>query len=129
MTAEEPGLPTRSDQNPTLKNYTAGGTALQTGMPVFRSAPPAKMVVATGQRGCRSTAGLKMAVQALGGRYAEIRAGRPTGLNPLATESGERGEAWLLDWLVALLESRSGPMAPLQSEALKSAIAQNDTIA
>jgi type IV secretion system protein VirB4 len=70
-------------------------------------------------------AGLKMAVHALGGRYAEIRAGRPTGLNPLATESGERGEAWLLDWLVALLESRSGPMSPLQSEALKSAIAQN----
>ena len=70
-------------------------------------------------------AGLKMAVQALGGRYAEIRAGRPTGLNPLATESGERGEAWLLDWLVALLESRSGPMSPLQSEALKSAIVQN----
>ena len=70
-------------------------------------------------------AGLKMAVRALGGRYAEIRAGRPTGLNPLATEAGERGEAWLLDWLVALLESRSGPMSPLQSEALKSAIAQN----
>ncbi|WP_197087324.1 VirB4 family type IV secretion/conjugal transfer ATPase [Pseudorhodobacter wandonensis] len=39
-------------------------------------------------------AGLKMAVAALGGHYAEIRAGRPTGLNPLATESGERGEAW-----------------------------------
>ena len=70
-------------------------------------------------------AGLKITVQALGGRYAEVRAGRPTGLNPLATEAGERGEAWLLDWLVALLESRSGPMTPLQSEALKSAIAQN----
>ncbi|HAY05677.1 MAG TPA: type IV secretion system protein B4 [Hyphomonas sp.] len=70
-------------------------------------------------------AGLKMAVHALGGRYAEVRAGRQTGLNPLATEAGERGEAWLLDWLVALLESRSGPMTPLQSEALKSAIAQN----
>ena len=70
-------------------------------------------------------AGLKMAVHALGGRYAEVRAGRPTGLNPLATEAGERGEAWLLDWLVALLESRSGPLTPLQSEALKSAIAQN----
>jgi type IV secretion system protein VirB4 len=70
-------------------------------------------------------AGLKMAVRALGGRYAEVRAGRPTGLNPLATEAGERGEAWFLDWLVALLESRSGPMTPLQSEALKSAISQN----
>ena len=70
-------------------------------------------------------AGLKMAVQALGGRYAEVRAGRATGLNPLATEVGERGEAWLLDWLVTLLESRSGPMIPMQTEALKSAIAQN----
>lgn len=70
-------------------------------------------------------AGLKMAVQALGGRYAELRAGRPTGLNPLATEAGERGEAWLLDWLVTLLEARSGPMTPLQTEAIKSAIAQN----
>jgi type IV secretion system protein VirB4 len=69
--------------------------------------------------------GLKMAVHALGGRYAEVRAGWPTGLNPLATEAGERGEAWLLDWLVALLESRSGPMTPLQSEAIKSAITQN----
>lgn len=66
-----------------------------------------------------------MAVQALGGRYAELRAGRPTGLNPLATEAGERGEAWLLDWLVTLLEARSGPMTPLQTEAIKSAIAQN----
>jgi len=70
-------------------------------------------------------AGLKMAVQALGGRYAELCAGRPTGLNPLATETGERGAAWLLDWLVALLEGRSGPMTPLQTEAIKSAIAQN----
>jgi hypothetical protein len=33
----------------------AGGTDLQTGMPVFRSAPPAKVVVATGHDGCRST--------------------------------------------------------------------------
>ncbi|NBZ89210.1 VirB4 family type IV secretion system protein [Stagnihabitans tardus] len=70
-------------------------------------------------------AGLKMAVQALGGRYAELRAGRPTGLNPLATETGERGEAWTLDWLVALLEQKAAPLTPLQSEALKSAIAQN----
>ena len=42
-------------------------------------------------------AGLKMAVRALGGRYAEIRAGRPTGLNPLATESGERKKKKLMN--------------------------------
>jgi len=38
---------------PDPKNYQAGGTALQTGMPVFRPAPPAKVAVATGQDGCR----------------------------------------------------------------------------
>ena len=70
-------------------------------------------------------AGLKMAVQALGGRYAEVRAGRPTGLNPLATEDGERGEAWLLDWLSSLLENRAGALSPLQALAIKSAIHQN----
>ena len=40
---------------PNPKNYQAGATALQTGMPVFRSAPTAKVVVATGKDGCRST--------------------------------------------------------------------------
>jgi hypothetical protein len=33
----------------------AGGAALQTGMPVFRPDPPAKVVVGTGQDGCRSS--------------------------------------------------------------------------
>lgn len=39
--------------------------------------------------------GLEMAVRALGGRYNEIRAGAPTGLNPLVSETDERGRAWL----------------------------------
>ncbi len=33
----------------------AGETALQTGLPVFRSVPPAKVAVATGHRYCRRT--------------------------------------------------------------------------
>lgn len=65
--------------------------------------------------------GLKSLVVALGGSYAQIRAGRPTGLNPLLTETGPRGEAWLLDWVAALVERR-GIMSPIQTEALKSAI-------
>lgn len=73
-------------------------------------------------------AGLKMVVQALGGRYAEIRAGRATGLNPLATETGPRGEAWLLDWLSALLESSGTRLTPHQSEELKRAIRQNASV-
>jgi len=52
--AERPGLPTRSDQHLSQKINQTGGAALQTGMPVFRPAPPAKVVVGTGQDGCRS---------------------------------------------------------------------------
>ena len=33
-----------------------------------------------------------------------MRAGRPTGLNPLQTEIDARGQAWLADWLASLLE-------------------------
>ncbi|SMO99206.1 hypothetical protein [Paracoccus laeviglucosivorans] len=65
--------------------------------------------------------GLRSLVAALGGDYAQIRAGQATGLNPLLTETGPRGEAWLMDWLSALLERR-GPLSPIQSAALKAAI-------
>ena len=73
-------------------------------------------------------AGLKMAVTALGGRYAEIKAGQPTGLNPLATEDGERGAAWLLDWFSALLDSTGTRLTPQQSAELKRAIRQNANV-
>ncbi|NEY92022.1 VirB4 family type IV secretion/conjugal transfer ATPase [Tabrizicola oligotrophica] len=73
-------------------------------------------------------AGLKMAVTALGGRYAEIKAGQPTGLNPLATETGERGEAWLLDWFSALLDASGARLTPQQSDELKRAIRQNANV-
>ncbi|REG28213.1 type IV secretion system protein B4 (plasmid) [Paracoccus versutus] len=68
---------------------------------------------------------LRPVVAALGGRYAQILAGRPTGLNPLLTESGPRGEAWQMDWLSALVERAGGHLTPQQSEALKSAVRQN----
>lgn len=69
--------------------------------------------------------GLRMAVAALGGRYAEIKAGQPTGLNPLATEHGPRGEAWLMDWLASLVERNHGVLSPQQADALKNAVRQN----
>nr|WP_096870227.1 MULTISPECIES: type IV secretion system protein B4 [Phaeobacter] len=68
--------------------------------------------------------GLEMAVRALGGRYNKIRAGEPTGLNPLATETDNRGQAWLSDWLSTLL-SRKGGLSGDQSRALQLAIRQN----
>ena len=68
--------------------------------------------------------GLEMAVRALGGRYNEIRAGVPSGLNPLDTEIDERGRAWLSDWLSTLL-SRGGTLTGEQSRHIQSAVAQN----
>jgi len=68
--------------------------------------------------------GLEMAVRALGGTYNQIRAGVPTGLNPLATETDARGRAWLADWLSTLL-SRTGPLNGEQARHLQTAIRQN----
>ncbi len=68
--------------------------------------------------------GLEMAVRALGGRYNEIRAGVPTGLNPLASETDERGRAWLSDWLATLM-ARGGALTGEQSRHIQSAVTQN----
>ncbi|UWQ86301.1 VirB4 family type IV secretion/conjugal transfer ATPase [Leisingera caerulea] len=68
--------------------------------------------------------GLEMAVRALGGTYHEVRAGVPTGLNPLRTETDERGQAWLSDWLGTLL-SAHGPLSGEQSRHIQSAVRQN----
>ncbi|MEM5469778.1 MAG: type IV secretion system protein B4 [Sulfitobacter sp.] len=68
--------------------------------------------------------GLEMAVRALGGKYHEVRAGVPTGLNPLATETDERGRAWLSDWLGTLL-STQGTLTGEQSRHIQSAVRQN----
>lgn len=68
--------------------------------------------------------GFEMAVRALGGRYNEIRAGLPTGLNPLRTETDDRGRAWLSDWLATLL-SRGGPLSGEQTRHVQNAVSQN----
>ncbi|WP_237065783.1 hypothetical protein [Loktanella sp. M215] len=68
---------------------------------------------------------MEMPIRAMGGTYAAVKVGEPTGLNPLLTETGPRGEAWLLGWFSALLEHTGKPLTPTQSQALKSAIRQN----
>ena len=68
--------------------------------------------------------GLEMAVRALGGRYNEIRAGLPTGLNPLETETDPRGRAWLTDWLSTVL-ARGGELSGEQARHVQGAVAQN----
>lgn len=70
--------------------------------------------------------GLEMAVSAMGGRYATIRAGQGTGLSPLQTEGGDRGRAFLVDWLASLMERDGTILTPAQSNLLKNAIRQNN---
>ena len=70
-------------------------------------------------------AGMEMAVRALGGSYSTVRAGRPTGLNPLQTETDARGQAWLADWLATLLERRDRPLTPVQTNRLQEVVRQN----
>lgn len=70
-------------------------------------------------------AGMEMAVRALGGSYAPIRAGVPTGLNPLWLETDERGQAWLADWLVALLTRPDRPLSPVQTNRINEVVRQN----
>ena len=71
--------------------------------------------------------GMEMALRAMGGRYATIRAGHPTGLMPLVTETDLRGRAWLSDWLASLLE-RVSPLVPDQTRALARAVEQNAAV-
>ncbi len=70
-------------------------------------------------------AGMEMAVRALGGSYSTVRAGHPTGLNPLQTEIDARGQAWLADWLASLLERRDRPLTPVQTNRLQEVVRQN----
>lgn len=65
--------------------------------------------------------GLEMAVRALGGSYTAVKIGRATGFNPLFTETDDRGEAWLTDWLTDIL-ARNEALNTVQTVALSEAV-------
>lgn len=71
--------------------------------------------------------GMEMAVRANGGRYAAIKAGEATGLNPLWTEIDERGQAWLADWLASLIHRSDKPLTPSQTNRIQEVVRQNAT--
>ncbi|HYD24517.1 MAG TPA: VirB4 family type IV secretion/conjugal transfer ATPase [Croceibacterium sp.] len=52
--------------------------------------------------------GGELFVRGIGGRYDRIRAGEPTGFNPLALPDSPANRAFLRDWLAVLLEA-DGP--------------------
>jgi type IV secretion system protein VirB4 len=70
---------------------------------------------------------LEMPLRALGGTYTSVRAGRNTGLNPLASETDEEGQAWLRSWLTALLERKGHQLSVSDSEKLARTIESNAT--
>jgi len=69
--------------------------------------------------------GMEMAVRANGGCYASLKAGQPTGLNPLWTEVDSRGTAWLSDWLATLLHRADKPLTPAQTNRIQEVVRQN----
>ncbi|MBW7862617.1 MAG: type IV secretion system protein B4 [Rhodocyclaceae bacterium] len=118
----EQGAP---DREPT------GGHTLILGRPGSGKSVLAAFLMTMAQRaGARAfvfdyRAGMEMAVRALGGSYSTVRAGRPTGLNPLQTEIDLRGQAWLADWLASLLERSDRPLSPVQTNRLQEVVRQN----
>ncbi|WP_416374642.1 type IV secretion system protein B4 [Marinovum sp.] len=118
----EQGAP---DREPT------GGHTLILGRPGSGKSVLAAFLMCMAQRaGVRAfvfdyRAGMEMAVRALGGSYREVRAGHPTGLNPLQTETDARGQAWLSDWLATLLERAGQPLSPVQTNRLQEVVRQN----
>lgn len=71
--------------------------------------------------------GMEMAVRANGGSYSAVRAGEPTGLNPLRTEIDDRGQAWLADWLAALIKRDDRQLTPAQTNRIQEVVRQNAT--
>lgn len=69
--------------------------------------------------------GLEVPLRALGAEYSEITANRPTGLNPLWSETDPEGQQWLSEWITALIERAERPLTAQQSQFLQDAIRRN----
>ncbi|WP_265501290.1 VirB4 family type IV secretion/conjugal transfer ATPase [Paracoccus beibuensis] len=68
--------------------------------------------------------GLEVQIEALGGSYTTISPHKPTGLNPLYAETDMAGQAWLSEWLTALLNRTDRPLSPVQTQQLHDAVVE-----
>lgn len=68
--------------------------------------------------------GLEVQIEALGGSYTTISPHKPTGLNPLYAERDTAGQAWLSEWLTALLNRPERPLSPVQTQQLHNAVVE-----
>lgn len=70
--------------------------------------------------------GAEIFLRAIGGDYTIVRAGHPTGLNPLLLPDSPENRSFLRDWLRLLITSDNGnPLTPQEIEILKDAVNAN----
>ncbi|MCO6385273.1 type IV secretion system protein B4 [Oceanicola sp. 502str15] len=108
-----------------------GGHSLILGRPGSGKSVLAAFLMTQARRTCARVfvfdyrLGMEMAVRANGGRYASVKPGQPTGLNPLWSEIDARGMAWLSDWLGTLLHRPDKPLSPAQANRIQEVVRQN----
>ena len=68
--------------------------------------------------------GLEVPLRAMGVAYSAVAVGKPTGLNPFASETDDRGVAWMANWLERLV-SHHAPLSASQRNALADAAKEN----
>jgi len=64
-------------------------------------------------------------IRSMGGRYATISPGDPTGFNPLALEDTPANRAFLRDWVSALVKPPQGELSEEDAEVIAMAVAIN----
>jgi type IV secretion system protein VirB4 len=69
--------------------------------------------------------GMETAIKALSGTYTKISPETPTGLNPLYDQTDPQGQAWLIDWLIALCDREDQKFTALQRQAIADAVSTN----
>jgi type IV secretion system protein VirB4 len=72
--------------------------------------------------------GAELFVRGIGGRYDRIRAGEPTGFNPLALPDSAANRAFLRDWFAVLLSADGAEELATISQAVDAAYANDATL-
>jgi type IV secretion system protein VirB4 len=72
--------------------------------------------------------GAELFIRGIGGRYDRIRAGEPTGFNPLALPDSAANRAFLRDWFAVLLSADGAEELATISQAVDAAYANDATL-
>ncbi len=64
-------------------------------------------------------------IRSLGGRYATISPGEPTGFNPLTLDDTPANRAFLRDWVATLVKPAKGDLSEEEAEVIAMAVAIN----